>query len=274
MKKRASNPEFLALPLTNNFMFAQVMRQKDICKLFLEALLQKEIANIEYIDKEKDLSDGFGSHGVRLDVYMKNGEGVYNIEMQTTSPSRPALEKRIRYYQSNMDRHTLDKGAHYDELTDSYVIFVCNFDYYGKGLAVYEKYAGVKGADVVYEDGSHVFILNSECTEKNAEQPILEFLDLVHSNDVTKVYDSELMKMVCPAIQEVRGNKEKEGAYMTWKMSMEEAKREGKMEGKMEGELEAKMAIVRKMRSKGFTDDEIVEITDCSPDILRNTPKE
>ena len=53
---------FKDLPLSDNFMFGQVMRDERVSKLFLEALLGRSIAKIEYIDKEKDLSDTLGAH--------------------------------------------------------------------------------------------------------------------------------------------------------------------------------------------------------------------
>lgn len=266
---------FHELPITDNFMFAQVMRQEEICKLFLEALLQKKISRIEYSDKEKDISDEYAAHGVRLDVYLEDeNNSVYNIEMQATNPQtfgakyRYDLEQRIRYYQSNLDRHTLDKGVAYSELGDSYVIFVCDFDYFSKGLAVYEKYSGIKNTEVAYEDGSHVFVLNAVYTYGNAAQPILEFLDFVHSNDMAQSFESELMQKVCPAIKKVRTSPERKVAYMTWKMSQEDAKREG-----MEiGERKNQMATVKRLRNR-FSDEEIIDMTGYPQEVVYGTPR-
>ena len=47
------------LPLKNDFMFGQVMRNPEICKLFLEELLGKEIDHIEYIENQKEISDSY-----------------------------------------------------------------------------------------------------------------------------------------------------------------------------------------------------------------------
>lgn len=49
------------LPLSNSFMFGEVMRREEVSTLFLEALLGKKIARIEYIGKEEDLSDDYQS---------------------------------------------------------------------------------------------------------------------------------------------------------------------------------------------------------------------
>ena len=60
------------LPLSDDFMFGEVMRQPEVCRLFLECLLEKEIARIEYINKQEDMSDDVSGHGIRLDVYLND----------------------------------------------------------------------------------------------------------------------------------------------------------------------------------------------------------
>ena len=222
------------LPLSSDFMFSQVMRSEEICKLFLEALLGVEIRRIEYLDWQKDLTDSYEYHGIRLDVYLKNEAGtVFNVEMQ--AERRNDLPKRVRFYQSGIDRSELPKGADYANLSDSYVIFVCNFDYFHIGKAVGERVSFLKGTDVAYEDGSHVFFLNSRYTEANASKPILEFLDLIRTNDVERVYETPLAKEAGKRMQAVRGDKGLEVSYMTLAQKMLDERRLGYEEGIEEG---------------------------------------
>ena len=54
--------------------------------------------------------------------------------MQAASSSD--LSKWVRYYQSAIDRDELRKGADYEKLSDNYIIFVCDFDYFQIGKAV------------------------------------------------------------------------------------------------------------------------------------------
>ena len=46
---------------------------------------------------------------------------------------RLALEKRARYYRSQMDMDLLLAGESYENLPDTYVIFICDFDLFGAG---------------------------------------------------------------------------------------------------------------------------------------------
>ena len=53
--------------------------------------------------------------------------------MQAVREEAPG--KRTRYYHSQIDMELLQSGASYSELPDTYVIFICDFDPFGK-----EKY--------------------------------------------------------------------------------------------------------------------------------------
>ncbi len=64
------------LPLRNDFMFTAVMQQETICRMFLQELLGLPIERIQYVDKQKDLSDTPEYHGVRLDLYMHENAGT------------------------------------------------------------------------------------------------------------------------------------------------------------------------------------------------------
>jgi len=222
------------LPLHNDFMFSQVMRSEEICKLFLEALLDVEIDRIEFIDRQKDFSDSYEFHSIRLDVYLKDDVGtVFDVEIQ--ADRRDDLPRRVRFYQSGIDRGELPKGADYASLPESYIIFVCDFDCFNIGKAVGERVSFLKGTDVPYEDGSHVFFLNSRYKETNANKAILEFLDLIRTNDVEKLYETSLGQQTKEKLQEVRSDRTLEVSYMTYAQKMLDERRLGYMEGQEDG---------------------------------------
>ena len=221
------------LPLKNDFMFGQVMRNPEICKLFLEELLGKEIDHIEYIENQKEISDSYEHHGIRLDVYLRDDAGtVYAIEMQTTN--KGDLELRVRFYQGSIDRNELLKGHPYRELSESFIIFICDFDYFGTGLAVNERVSHIKGTDCPYEDGSHVILLNSHYTQANAGPAIMEYLDYIRTNDDSRDYTTELLHKTVEKVQEVRSDEKMEVSYMMWELKFQDAKAEGWAEGREE----------------------------------------
>ena len=123
----------------------------------------------------------------------------------------------------------------YTSLSESYIIFVCDFDYFHIGKAVGERISFLKDTTVPYEDGSHVYFLNSRYTEANASKPILEFLDLVRTNDLEQPYETPLGQMARERIQEVRSDKALEVSYMTYAQKMMDERRVGYMDGLAEG---------------------------------------
>ena len=237
---------FKQLPFRHRFMFAQVMSDPKICKLFLEKLLGVEIDHIEYIDTEKSLENSSRFHCVRLDVYLKDEAGTaYNIEMQVEKATAPL--KRPRYYQSQIDRRLLAKGCAYHELPETFIIFVCDFDYFGAGLAVYERESRIKGTDIAYDDGSHVYILNSRYEEGNCDRAILESLDYIRTDNAHLEYHSELARRIVDRVDAVRQDEEMEGVYMSTELFEMELREKGREEGLREGMETNLLANIRSL---------------------------
>ena len=151
-------------------------------------------------------------------------------------------------------------------MAESYVIFVCSFDYYQKGLAVYERESHIKGLPYVpFDDGSHALILNSNYTEGNANHAILEFLTYIRDNDFTELFASPLMKEIQKAVEAVRNDKEKEVAYMTYAQKMEDVRWESRKEALVEGEELGKEKLgllMSKLFAASRFDDAIAASTD------------
>ena len=58
------------LEITDSFMFAKVMSDKEICKATLEQILNIKIRDIKYLDYEETIQVAPGAKGVRLDIYV------------------------------------------------------------------------------------------------------------------------------------------------------------------------------------------------------------
>jgi len=111
-------------------MFAAVMLIVENCKRLLEMVLGIVIESIT-VSKEKSIIYHPEYKGVRLDVIAKDENRThYNVEMQVQP--KKALGKRSRYYHSQIDMELLERGEYYDCLPNSYVIFGCDFDPFGK----------------------------------------------------------------------------------------------------------------------------------------------
>ena len=89
------------LTIKDNFMFGAVMTMPENCKDFLEMVLQTKLSEV-VVSKEKSMIYHPEYKGIRLDVYANDEERThYNVEMQVSK--KPALGRRSRYYQSQID---------------------------------------------------------------------------------------------------------------------------------------------------------------------------
>ena len=125
-----------SLTFANNFLFCKILESEpDICRRILELLLHIKIERLEMTQSEQTIQVGLDSRSIRCDVYAKDEKRVFDIEIQTTN--RANLPKRSRYYQSMIDMDCLMHGEDYENLKESYVIFLCLGDVFGKGLPAY-----------------------------------------------------------------------------------------------------------------------------------------
>ena len=106
--------KFDDLTFTDHYMFEKVLQNREICKELLERLLKIKIAKMEYPEIEKSISPFYETRGVRLDVYVKDTDKVFDIELQNAIDTHIPL--RTRYYQSMLDTDCLLKGQYYSEL--------------------------------------------------------------------------------------------------------------------------------------------------------------
>ena len=71
------------LNLEDDFLFAKVMSDKEICRKVLEKILRQPIKEVVIPTTQRTIDILFEGKGIRLDVYVNDDKGtVYNVEMQ------------------------------------------------------------------------------------------------------------------------------------------------------------------------------------------------
>ena len=153
------------LTITDDFMFCKVMSDPDICKELLEILLHIKIERLEFQEPQKSFKLTSESRGIRLDVYVKDSNRVFDIELQTTNERN--LELRTRYYQGVMDISELEKGEFYSNMKESYIIFICMFDPFGADMPIYTvKQTFTENEKLIFDDKTHKIFYNVNAFEK------------------------------------------------------------------------------------------------------------
>lgn len=171
------------LTLADYVVFGTVMLRPDLCKRLIELALQIPIDRIEYVEREKDLRAMPGTPGVRLDVYVGDGTGrMFNVELQRRDEKY--LPQRARYYQASIchemaeaarrkaadEGRGLTWGERYGSIKESYVIFVCLHDPFGRGWKRYVfKNLCVGDPSLSMGDGTCEVFLNADWNTQGAD---------------------------------------------------------------------------------------------------------
>ncbi len=224
--------EWENIRITNDFIFCKVMQDKEL----LEGLIRIIIPELKFEDFElvsqKEINIGKDIHGVRFDVFIKSNRGtVIDIEMQVIDLKN--MPMRMRYYGSMSDAVILEKGEPYEKLNDRYIITICTFDYYKKGL---HRYTFTNRCHEIKElemgDGTTNILLNSAGTEDDVQGKLKEFLKYVSGQPT----DDEYVKKLEEAVKKARMNKNWRREFVMLSMRDMDKRQEGMIEGRKEGE--------------------------------------
>ena len=239
------------LTIKDNFMFAAVMLDPENARLVLERILQMEIRKVEVL-AEKSIVYNPEYKGVRLDVYAKDENNThFNVEMQAAS--RPVL-RRARYYHDQIDMELLATGLDYEELPDTYVIFICDYDPIGLGKYKYTRKTVLEeDGNFRFEDGTHTVFLNTKGNNhEEVPKELITFLNYV-SADLSasqKEYDDELVTRLQNSVKKIKLDREMGRCYMLLEEIKKEEYRAGKAEGRLEGELKGKQDAILELFSE------------------------
>ena len=255
------------LTFTDDFMFGYILRDPEICKTLLETLLEIQIDRLEYPELQKSISTFYESKGVRLDVYVKNSNRVFDIEIQ--NDFQIALPRRTRYYQSMIDMDDLLKGADYSELKESFIIFVCQFDPFKADLPCYTfKNLCLEDNNINLKDGTTKIIFNSTAYEKENNLEISAFLKYIKTKVPTNNFTDRLHRLV----EEHKINNKFRNEYFAMNLHDRDITRKAFAEGEAlgvekgisQGAEQNKIETAKKFIKMGFSFEQIAEGTNLS----------
>lgn len=222
---------FKDLTIRDAFMFAAVMSDPEICRRVLELALGIPISEV-HIQTEKTMSYHSEYHGVRLDVYAADVNRTrFNVEMQVTL--QKFLSKRSRYYHDQIDMDALLTGNSYEDLPDTYVIFICDFDPFGDGLYRYSTGTYCEETGNRINDGVKTIYLNAHGkNRKDIPEELLEFLDYVKNTGRRKEISTAdpFVRHLQNTIDTIKQDRSMEERYMLLEEMMHNEKQEGRQE--------------------------------------------
>lgn len=224
------------LTICDNFLFQKVMRNQRICKQLIEKILHIRITEISFPETEKSIDVNYDSKSVRLDVYVHDEQGrIYDIEMQCTSGTDSELPKRTGYYQGMIDMDETEKGQYYQDLKESFIIFICTFDPFDQGRPMYTfRNLCIEDKTLELGDQATKIFLNSKGKSDTLDPDIAAFLRYVDG----KAAEGTFTKEVNQEVIRVKKHEETRREYMTYARELQQWKRQCLAEGRAEGRAE------------------------------------
>ena len=231
------------LTFKDNFMFAAVMMDKENAKGVIELALGIEVDHIE-VSYEKSIVYNPEYKGIRLDVFAKDADNTcYCVEMQVANKK---IKKRARYYHSQIDMDLLIAGCEYENLPDSYVIFICDYDPIGLKkykYAICQKLA--EDNNYAYEDGIHtVFLSTVGQNEDEVSKELVSFLNYVSAGNVSRECEDTFVSRLQKSVEKIKYDREMGRRYMLFEEMMRDEFKAGKQEGLQEGELKGRLQSI------------------------------
>ena len=199
--------------LDDDFM-QKVFEDKACTEFLLRIILNRTDLKVLRVNGQQDIKNLQG-RSVRLDILAVDADNrVYNIEIQRSD--KGAGVKRARYNSSLIDANVTEPGEKYENLCESYVIFITENDIMKAGLPIYHIDRTVKETGELFGDESHIIYVNSQIKDESA------LGKLMHDFSCT---DAKDMKYKILA-DRVRYFKEDEKGVATMCKAMEEMRKE------------------------------------------------
>lgn len=146
-------------PIDDTLMRRMFKNNIPLTQLVLRIIIEKPDLLVTSVETQTDMKRVTGSRSICLDAEATDSEGKkYDIEVQkATSGAKP---KRARYHSSVMDIENLDANHDFDELPETYVIFITENDVYKKSESFYKIERINLTTTEPFGDEAHIIYVN------------------------------------------------------------------------------------------------------------------
>ena len=209
------------------------------------------LVKIQEVSVQEDLN-ALDKRTVRLDALATDEEGnLINIEVQRSVS--PILTKRARYHSAFLDTNSLERSAGFDALAETYVIFITEKDYRGKGLPAYQVERLYLEDKTPFGDGTHIIFVNGEYRGDDA---IGNLMNDFFCTGADQMKNEVLADRMTFFKETAEGQRELSGIELTIDARGRaegriEGRAEGRAEGLFEGEVKGKTEMATKLIQLG-----------------------
>lgn len=247
-----------SLRLLDDDFMNKVFEDKACAEFLLQIILERTDLTVQKVHSQHNLKNLQG-RSVRLDILATDEAGrVYNIEVQRSDKGAGA--KRARYNSSLIDANITEPGDNYENLNETYVIFITEHDVLKAGQPIYHIDRMIQETNALFGDGSHILYVNAQIKDNSA------LGQLMHDFACTKAEEMHYPILA----KRVRYFKEEQEGVATMSRIFEEIKREAAQEAARKTAREKSIQVARRMLMMGkYSYEEISAISDLTMDEVK-----
>ena len=238
--------------LMSDIFMRNVFKKRECLEYVLQVIMEKQ--DLYVIDQviQKDYKNLQGRSAV-MDCVARDSTGKqFDVEIQQDNEG--ASPKRARYHSGLMDMNTLNPGQDFEELPESYVIFITRDDILGYGLPIYHIDRQIKELEEAFQDEAYIIYVNSR------NQDDTELGRLMHDLHCKKA-DEMHSPILAKRVYEL---KETQKGVELMCHEMEKIYSEGMESGEKRGELKAKKETALSMAEEGMNIQKIARLVKVS----------
>ena len=239
--------------LMSDIFMRNVFKKRECLEYVLQVIMEKQ--DLHVIDQiiQIDYKNLQGRSAV-MDCVAKDSTGKqFDVEIQQDNEG--ASPKRARYHSGLMDMNTLNPGQDFDELPESYVIFITRDDVLGYGLPIYHVNRKIEEVSENFKDEAHIIYVNSKKQDDTELGRLMHDLHCKNAGDMHS-------KILADRVHEL---KETQKGVEFMCREMEQIHSEGIESGEMQKAKETTIALAE----MGLPADKIAKAVKISVDIVQ-----
>ena len=233
--------------LMSDIFMRNVFKQRECLEYVLQVIMEKQDLKVIEQIIQKDYKNLQGRSAI-MDCVARDSEGKqFDVEIQQDNEG--ASPKRARYHSGLMDMNTLNPGQDFDELPESYVIFITRDDILGYDFPIYHIDRHIKEADDSFQDEAHIIYVNSR---KQEDTKLGRLMHDLHCKNADEMHSPVLAKRVHEL-------KDTQKGVELMCHEMEKIYSEGMESGEKRGELKAKKETALSLAEMGLPVEKIAK---------------
>lgn len=245
------------LTIMSDVFMRNVLKDQECTEYILQVIMEKK--NLKVLDQtiQKDYKNFQGRSAV-LDCVVRDAGGKqFDVEIQQDTEG--ASPKRARYHSGLMDMNTLNPGQNFEELPETYVIFITSDDVLGRNLPIYHIERKIRETTVDFSDEAYIIYVNSS---KQEDTELGQLMHDFHCKSASDMHSRILAKRVHEL-------KETQKGVDSMCREMDRIYNEGEERGVEIGEMKAKKETALTLAERGMSVKDIADIVKISINIVQ-----